>query len=232
MKKIYIAICLLAALVACSKESPYGEDAVGGRTERNLSYGKTYMMGIADNLVTDVLDELERGIEMNAEGRTFSSHFDISGDLEKTGSVWSVKDPTSIMCGLQIKNLSEGVWELSFEGDYAVDYGSSYPTRFTMQAKREELTSIAYHYCWEVSLEGSRTERGTYSCQVTTPKALHYGQAVLQQSMGGWNQMYGTLRMAVYKGTDLVNCVSTAVLPAPNTSGGCKKRKKVLGIQK
>lgn len=205
MKKIYIAICLLAALAACSKESYYSEDAVGGRTERNQSYGKTYMMGIADNLVTDALDEMERAIEMNAEGRSVSSHFAMAGDIEQTGTVWTVTDQTSIMYGLQMKNVSAGVWELSFEGDYAVSYGDSYPTRFTIMATRKEETSIAFHYCWAVTLEGSRTERGSYSCQVTTPKMMNYGQTSLEQSVGGWNQLYGTIRMAVYKGKDLVD---------------------------
>lgn len=205
MKKYILILAALVATISCRKASYSDPDSVGGRTYDNESYGKVYMMGIADNLVTDALDELERALEVNAEGRSVSSHFAISGNLDTPGTTWTVTDPISVLYGLRLKCVELAAWDLEFDGEYATSESSLYPTRFTLHALRGEQTGIAGHYNWTVSLEGSRTERGGYSCVVNTPKALMYNQADLLQSVGGWNKLYGTLRMIVYKNKELVD---------------------------
>ena len=205
MKKYILALAAVVAAVSCQKSSYHDPDTVGGRLPENESYGKTYMMGIADNLVTDALDELEWALEINASDRNVSSHFAISGNLETPGTTWTVSDPSSVLTGMKLKAVELAAWDLEFDGQYTVRGSTYYPTRFTLHAIRGEATSIEHHFNWTVTLEGSRTERGGYSCVVNTPKALMYNQADLSQSIGGWNKLYGTLRMIVYKNKELVD---------------------------
>ena len=63
-----------------------------------------------------------------------------------------------------------------------------------------------FHYNWKVTLTGERVEREGYSCQVNTPVPLQYQVGVgSQQTAKGWNMMYGTLTMNVYKNGNLVD---------------------------
>lgn len=205
MRKYIFILATVLAAVSCRKASYHDPDTVGGRIPENESYGKTYMMGIADNLVTDALDELEWALEINASGRGVSSHFAISGNLDTPGTTWTVSDPMSVLTGMRLKAVDLAAWDLEFDGEYAIRETTQYPTRFTLHALRGEATSIEHHYNWTVTLEGSRTERGGYSCVVNTPKSLMYNQADLTQSIGGWNKLYGTVRMIVYKNKELVD---------------------------
>ena len=75
--KRYIAILTMALVAASCMRGDYldAPDIVGGRSVINNQEARTYMMYIADNLVTDVLDELELALNISERGVEKSAHF-------------------------------------------------------------------------------------------------------------------------------------------------------------
>ena len=211
MKKSIILLLSAAAIVAlsasCSKgydiESEYG---VGGRSSANSGAGRSYMMQIADNIVTDCLDELEHALLVNSRGKE-SLHFDTgSASIESVGAVWTVIAPENKLQGLTIKRTSVSeTWEMHFDGEYLFDinndnyydegYDSSYPTEWTITAKRVTGSSNR-HFSWNVSINGTRTEQKGYSCSFTTPSYIEY---IASTASDKWIQLYGVLYMTTYK---------------------------------
>lgn len=205
MKNRYFLLPVLALVVAvsaCSKADETG--VVGGRSEYYDYSGRSYMMGIADNLVTDALDQLEKALEVNDRGGSRSSHFDMTGDLMSNGVMWTVTESGNRLYGMTLKKGTGDAWMLVFDGNYAVGE-DDYPTRFTLRAERG-AQNAPYHFNWTVTLNGERVERGGYSCQAETTVPLQYQLGVgYNQSTSGWNMMYGTLMMSVYKDSKLID---------------------------
>lgn len=200
-----LPLVAVAAISACSKGDIYDDSTVGGRTDYYNRNGRSYMMGCADNLITDALDQLEMALEVNARGGSVSSHFNMNGDITSNGTVWTVTEYGSRLEGMKIKKNSDLSWTLTFDGDYSID-NETYPTRFTLHVL-QEAHNTGYHYNWKVNIvNGERIEREGYSCQVSTPVPLQYQVGVgSQESIKGWNMMYGTLMMSVFKGDTLVD---------------------------
>lgn len=198
-----LPLIAVISLGACSKGAP-SDGSVGGRSDYYNQSGREYMMGCADNLVTDALDQLEMALEVNARGSSVSSHFNMGGDITANGTVWTVTEYENRLAGMKIKKNSDLSWTLTFDGNYSIQ-DEDYPTRFTLLAQ-QEAHNMDFHYNWKVTLTGERVEREGYSCQVNTPVPLQYQVGVgSQQTAKGWNMMYGTLTMNVYKNGNLVD---------------------------
>ena len=210
-----LPLMAVAALSACSKGEIYSESSVGGRSDYYNRNGRSYMMGCADNLITDALDQLEMALEVNARGSNVSSHFNMAGDIMANGSVWTVTEYENCLAGMKIKKNSDLSWNLTFEGDYSID-SETYPTRFTFHVQ-QEAHNAGYHYNWKVSIvDGERIEREGYSCKVSTPVPLQYQVGVgSQEAIKGWNMMYGTLMMSVYKSGTLIDLCELVFDGAP-----------------
>lgn len=200
-----LPLVAIAAISACSKGDIYDDSSVGGRTDYYNRNGRSYMMGCADNLITDALDQLEMALEVNARGGSVSSHFNMNGDITANGTVWTVTEYGSRLEGMKIKKNSDLSWTLTFDGDYSID-SETYPTHFSFHVM-QEAHNAGYHYNWKVNIiSGERVEREGYSCQVSTPVPLQYQVGVgSQESIKGWNMMYGTLMMSVFKSGTLVD---------------------------
>ena len=160
--KRYIAILTMALVaVSCMRGDYLDEpDIVGGRSVINNQEARTYMMYIADNLVTDVLDELELALNISERGMEKSAHFTFDKRLTTVGATWTVKADDSHLNGLTLHCDAADTWSFTFSGDYV--FGSEeneYPTTFSMKAVKyvpedEADTTLG----WVVSLSGERKE--------------------------------------------------------------------------
>lgn len=211
---------------ACSKGEYYDKDIVGGRISYYNGNGRGYMMYIADNLVTDVLDELVMALGVNQMGTQTSSHFVMDGSLVEVGSTWSVKAGDNVFKGMTIRCYAADSWSISFDGDYA--FGTNYyPTRFTMKAVRmdsgKDSALPAGAEGWRVTLLGERDERGGYMCTFSTGATAGLPHLDYMNTRGtgasGWNWMAGDLSMSVYKDGDVVDvcCLSFEGSPSQAT---------------
>lgn len=208
MKKyLIIAATALLAASACTKGYEAVDDGVGGRTNANNRDARSYMMSVADNLVTDALDELEMGLLVQDNGRGTSGHFDISGgSLLANGVAWTVIADDSLLKGLTLKCTGASTWTLTYTGDYSL-LGERYPVDFTLVAAQGTLIK-GHHYNWNVTLAGDRTEREGYRCKFSTDGLVKYQVAMEQDvpaNYPGWNKVDGSFLMEIYKETKLVD---------------------------
>ncbi len=217
---VFITLAALAILPSCMKgESLNDSDYVGGWEGFSNRRVRTYMMGIADDLMAGVLDELELALNLDARNVAHSSHFTIGGELTTPGSTWTVKAEDSQFKDMAIRCTGADAWQLSFEGDFALAYEDNiYPTVFSMSVRRhvpdsQEVADTG----WVVVLSGSREERCSYRCTFET-SSLSY---INTRGTGavGWNQMFGDLYMNVFKGSEEVDmcCLSFEGSPSQAT---------------
>ena len=166
MKRIlYLFAAAVLALSACTK----GADVVGGHDSYYSTPGGRYMMHIADELIAGALENLEIAIETG-----------------KTEVTWASRFP-----GMKIEKADENLWHLDYEGLFAFD-NKSYQTGFTMTATR---LNEKKHADWDVTIQGSRTEREGYRCTFESLGAITY-QALYTDT--GWDLLYGRLSMLVF----------------------------------
>lgn len=224
-----ITLILLSFLsISCSKGDYYDEDIVGGRSTYYNSNGRKYMMNIADNLVTDILDELELALEISQRGATISSHFIVSGSLTTVGTTWSVKAEDNALKGMTIHCSDSNCWAIDYNGKYPFDQYNYYPTTISLSVLlldntlEPKLSSDSKG--WRVSLQGSREERGGYCCSFET--ALTGGEQQFIDYVNtrgslanGWDYILGNLFMTVYKDQQIVDacCLSFEGSPSQAT---------------
>ena len=182
------------------------------------------MMTIADNMVTDVLEELDLALDINRRGNKTSTHFEIGGNLSDAGSVWMVKAEDSALKGMTIRCLQAGSWSLGFEGDYAfvVNYQSNeYPTRFNIIANQVVATEESPAQGWDILLEGDREERSGYRCTFTAGNSYEFLSYLNTRGAGarGWDQVFGDLYMKVLKDNTAIDmcCLSFEGSPSQAT---------------
>lgn len=224
MKKILYALTAgLMALTACSK-GDYNYlpgDVLGGQYIYNYNEGRQYMMLIADDLVTGVINELELAMEVEARGLSSSSHFKYTGSFYEKGSLWRVKAEGATFKGMEINCVDEHTWHVSFEGDLDLG-GNSYPTTFSLTAKQ-----LQEHSQWGVTLKGSRTERGGYYCtfethvpqDTTRPPYVTYANTLGDANRQHvWNNVVGDYYLTVYNDDKpefpILSCLSFNGLPS------------------
>ena len=225
MKKILVmlSMALLAASCQRGEFTSSSEAVVGGRTDINNREAHNYMMYIADNLVTDLLDELELGLSISARGAETSAHFSFDKRLTTVGSTWKVKADDSHLNGLTLHCTAADSWTLDFTGDYVFgNEDNDYSTSISLKATRyvpadEEDTTQG----WEVTFSGERREwkdgkkqnsNASYSCTFRTgpgPAPLRYLNT-RGKGTAGWNQMFGDVYMDVYKAGEKIDvcCLS------------------------
>ncbi len=225
MKKILVMLSMVLLAASCQRGefASSSEAVVGGRTAINNREAHNYMMYIADNLVTDLLDELELGLSISARGAETSAHFTFDKRLISVGSTWTVKAEDSHLNGLTIRCTAEDSWALDFTGDYV--FGSEendYPTSISLKAVRyvpadEEDPARG----WEVTFSGERKEwkdakkqksDASYSCTFRSgpgPAPLRYLNT-RGSGAAGWNQLFGDVYMDVYKAGEKIDvcCLS------------------------
>ncbi len=189
MKRNITYLLILLTILSCSRES---RDFSGSdKIDPELSY---YMMDIADNLVVDNLKALERNLA--------------SGSA-KTQAQTSVKEYSDALPGLRIdKAEGDSTWILTNEDlDYKLN-DKSYPTSYTITARMLPKTAHTFHD-WEVSVDGSRTERKGYSCTFTTnDRPLTYSA---DYSGYSWSTCHGTLLMFIYKDNVQVDALALSL---------------------
>ena len=217
MKKISlfsIAIIVLFAS-ACTKGDWLGDDYVGGRSAFYNSDGKSYMMNIADNIVTDALDELELALLVDNIGSQSGGHFITSGSIRTEGSKWTVKADDSMLNGMTITCNGENSWKMQFDGKYAFTSDTNYPTVF-------DINAVQIEGGWRITLGGSRTERGGYSCEFNTGSGTDVDYIDYLNIYGGdfkgWNFMKGELYMIVRKGDAVVDACCLVFSGNPGSS--------------
>ena len=233
MKRYLVLIALTLMAASCQRgEFTSSADIVGGRTAINNKEAHNYMMHIADNLVTDLLDELELGLSISARGVQSSAHFTFDKRLVTVGSTWTVKADDSHLNGLIIRCTAEDTWTLDFTGDYVFgNEENDYPTSISLKAVRyvpadEEDTTLG----WEVTFSGERKEwkedkkqksNASYSCTFRTgpgPAPLRYLNT-RGKGATGWNQLFGDVYMDVYKAGEKIDvcCLSFEGSPSQAT---------------
>lgn len=189
MKKMMILAVAALFAAGCTKGYDSSLDHFGGRSEYYYLDSRYYMLGIADNLVTDALDNLEDALALN-------------GTEVPDGTVWTIQSIIRPLRGMTITKTGSS-WKLYYAGDYTID-GETYPLTVTITAVQGTKISST-HYNWRITLVGSRTERGGYSCDFATLGDVQYSykltdetsDAVLNKS--GWNQIDGTYYAKILK---------------------------------
>ncbi len=222
MKRIGLLTLAIAALLAASCSfGDFYDDIVGGRSSYYNANGRKYMMNIADNLVTDVLDELELALEIDRHGTPSSAHFEINGSLTTAGSAWRVKAQDDILCGMTLRCDASNSWTMTFKGEYVFEPYNYYPTEFTLTAQPIDSTTATDYPSgaegWFVSIEGKREERGGYRCTFGTqaPRRLAYINTRGPEARG-WDQMAGNLYMTVYKENQVIDACCLAFEGSPS----------------
>lgn len=239
MKRYLVLIaCIAGALLAVScqrgeyMDSP---DIVGGRSVLNNQEARKYMMYIADNLVTDILDELELGLSISGRGMSSSAHFSIDKPLTTPGATWTVKADDSRLCGLTLRCSAADTWTMDFSGDYVFgNEENDYPTTISLKATRyapadENDTTLG----WEITLSGERKEwndskkqksyvpKSTYSCTFRAGAGAAPLRYLNTRGKGatGWNQMFGDIYMEVFKAGEKIDvcCLSFEGSPSQAT---------------
>ena len=185
------------ALASCTKKynSP-NEDIVGSSSYSQNYPARQYLMAIADNMVTDALDEIESAFWIESIGAGSSVHFDVKeGSILTENVTWTVTGRDRDLKGMTIKNIGSDTWELTYDGPYILQ-GESYPVNFILKAKRGTLVK-SNHYNWAVTLNGNRTEREGYACTFKTKATVLY--QCTSESATGWNNLDGTYLLTVLK---------------------------------
>ena len=198
MKKIIIIAAALAlTLTGCQKKySPEGYEIVGGGDYYSNYPSRNYIMAIADDMVTDALEELETAFKIEEMGNSSSLRFDISaGSILTEGVSWTVIGRERALKGMTLKNIGSDTWELDYGGPYSL-LGDVYPVNFIMKAKRGSLINGS-HYNWGITINGNRIERGGYSCTYSSTNTVLY--QCTQDNTVGWNDVEGTFTLTVLK---------------------------------
>lgn len=237
------ALVALAAWMplSCRKGEPiaWRDDIVGGRAFYSSEAGRAYAMHVADNLVTDALDELELALKVNSKrGPKESPHFEGSDSLNHAGVKWLVKTADSPFTGMTLQCVKQdSSWKLDFSGPLSRGFGNSYPTTFTMTAtlldttilKRYSVTeeqwdgeAMGYvtrkNYAregWCVTLQGERIERDGYSCTFETGEGgINYADT--RGGAAGWNLVYGDLYMILRENSQVVDTYWLSFEGAPS----------------
>lgn len=202
MKTRLFLLSLAAATLcaACSKADP--DDAFGGYKEPSDRV-KDYMTFIADQLITQNLQELETALSASQDGGLGRYFYKTNGKvLTEDGAVWTVTREGSLY-GLVISKVDgQKSWNLSFDGDFTFDYVDSYRTTYTLQATAADA-SVAAHRSWDVSLNGERHEKEDFWCSFSSDGTISY-PALSEDKL--WNA-YGYLLMTVFEGEKQIDKV-------------------------
>ena len=185
------------ALASCTKKynSP-NEDIVGSSSYSQNYPARQYLMAIADNLVTDALEEIESAFWIEGLGAGSSVHFDVKeGSILTENVTWTVTGRDRDLKGMTLKNIGSDTWELTYTGPYALR-GESYPVSFILKAKRGTLVKNN-HYNWAVTLNGNRTEREGYACSFKTSATVLY--TCDNENISGWDKLEGSYLLTVLK---------------------------------
>ena len=193
MKRLLFVFALAATLCACSKES-YNDEFTGSFSY-NTSAGSNYLQTIADELLVDNMRALENALEFNSFGsvsnsRTSSYHSN-GKNLWEPGAEWTVNAVTSIK-GVKIsKDAADSTWTMTRDDDYSLS-GHSYPTTYSITLRMHKGEN--FHFDWEVSAQGTRTESKGYGCKFWTDGPINYQTA---NSGYNWSMAFGTIWMEV-----------------------------------
>ena len=202
MKIYHLLLCIATAglLAACSKADP--DDAFGGH-EESSDRVKDYMTFIADQLVTQNLQELETALSTDQGGGLGRYFYKNNGKaLTEDGAVWTVTREGALY-GLVISKVDgQNSWNLSFDGDFTFDYVDTYRTRYTLLATAADA-SVAAHRSWDITLDGERHEKDDYWCSFASDGAIQY-RSLAEDKL--WNA-YGYLLMTVYDGKKQIDKV-------------------------
>ena len=185
------------ALASCTKTyNGINEDIVGSSSYSQSYPARQYLMAIADNLVTDALEEIETAFWIEGLGAGGSVHFNVKeGSILTENVTWTVTGRDLDLNGMTIKNIGSDTWELTYTGPYALQ-GESYPVSFILKAKRGTLVKNN-HYNWAVTLNGNRTEREGYACSFKTSATVLY--TCSSENTTGWNKLEGSYLLTVLK---------------------------------
>lgn len=200
MKRLFFVFALAATLCACSKES---NDEFTGSFSYNTSAGSNYLQTIADELLVDNMRALENALEFNSFGsvsnsRTSSYHSN-GKNLWEPGAEWTVNAVTSIK-GVKIsKDAADSTWTMTRDDDYSLS-GHSYPTTYSITLRMHKGEN--YHFDWEVSAQGTRTESKGYGCKFWTDGPINYLTA---KSGYNWSMAFGTIWMEVHCEEEIVD---------------------------
>lgn len=201
MKRLLFVFALAATLCACNKES-YNDEFTGSFSY-NTSAGSNYLQTIADELLVDNMRALENALEFNSFGsvsnsRTSSYHSN-GKNLWEPGAEWTVNAVTSIK-GVKIsKDAADSTWTMTRDDDYSLS-GHSYPTTYSITLRMHKGEN--YHFDWEVSAQGTRTESKGYGCKFWTDGPINYQTA---KSGYNWSMAFGTIWMEVHCEEEIVD---------------------------
>ena len=201
MKRLIFAFALAATVCACNKES-YNDEFTGSFSY-NTTAGSHYLQTIATELLVDNMRALENALEFNSFGsvsnsRTSSYHSN-GKDLWTPGAEWTVNAVTSIK-GVKIsKDVADSTWTLTRDADYGLA-GNTYPTAYSITLRMHKGEN--YHFDWEVSAQGTRTESKGYGCKFWTDGTVNYKTA---ESGYNWSKAFGTMWMEVNCGEEIVD---------------------------
>ena len=198
-KTLLCCLALPFLFLACSKGYDVGEEYYSGSTHGNSGVGRLYMLNIADALVIDNLKTLENALyadHLGGSSTEDSASYEKGGkSLRTQGATWKVTYLSGLV-GLTITADGDNSWTMRWDDDMDLD-GNTYPTKYTLTATCTEDMSQKSHFNWEVTLDGSRTEREGYACHFWTRAPLLY--EVQGASDARWASCTGILFMEVSK---------------------------------
>lgn len=206
------------ALASCARMDLDEYNGSYDHRERPYKAGEEYMVSLAKQLLPDCLIALEDALIYDNYGyyTQSTSEYKTGGkSLRTEGAEWTVKSYAP-MKGIKISCLGENHWKLEFQGNYTL-LGYEYPTTITAQATLNNgadsgegtgegsgegsgedsgAGAWANHNDWEVSFEGTRTERDGYVCVFTSNPTLKFFKGYNNY---GWNTCTGSAFMDVTK---------------------------------
>lgn len=206
------------ALASCARMDLDEYNGSYDHRERPYKAGEEYMVSLAKQLLPDCLIALEDALIYDNYGyyTQSTSEYKTGGkSLRTEGAEWTVKSYAP-MKGIKISCLGENHWKLEFQGNYTL-LGYEYPTTITAQATLNNdagsgegsgedsgegsgtgsgAGAWANHNDWEVSFEGTRTERDGYVCIFTSNPTLKFFKGYNNY---GWNSCTGSAFMDVTK---------------------------------
>lgn len=194
------------ALASCARMDLDEYNGSYDHRERPYKAGEEYMVSLAKQLLPDCLIALEDALIYDNYGyyTQSTSEYKTGGkSLRTEGAEWTVKSYAP-MKGIKISCLGENRWKLEFQGNYTL-LGYEYPTTITAQATLNNDAGSgegsgegawANHNDWEVSFEGTRTERDGYVCVFTSNPTLKFFKGYNNY---GWNSCTGSAFMDVTK---------------------------------
>jgi len=201
-----IATALMSAgllLSACNyyETDVSPDDGFGGYTDEQDILTE-YMLGIADNLITRSLDELEQVLTVDPTSGTARYFYETGGKaLTEPDSKWVILREGEFH-GMTISYVQENTWELSLDGNLTL-MGYSFPTQFTLTAAYAYPEETGSHRGWMVQLRGNREETDGMTCSFFTDESLEY-RAFAEDPFWG---AYGYLLMDVFQDEERIDRV-------------------------